>query len=191
MAKNRLKKLNKRDRRAVIGLGATVVVVVLVFFIVLPFMDAQAEVENDVDHQAALLQRSLDSIENQELYRTRLQELESEMRILESRLLDAGNPSLAQTQLLEILKFIEQQTGASITRSSPIPERSEGDYTRVTMQINLECDIVELTGFLRSVAEHEKFLMVDEFNLNVGRSRRSRQDVLRPRLRISAWIRLS
>ncbi|HSR67692.1 MAG TPA: type II secretion system protein GspM [Acidobacteriota bacterium] len=191
MAKNRLKNLSRRDRRAVVGLTAIVGVMVVVFFIILPFVDAQAEVKEELDQQASLLQRTLSTIENQDAYRQRLSQLDSEMRILESRLLDATNPTLAQTHLLEILKFLEQQNGVQITRSSPIPERNEGSYTRVTMQINLECDIVSLTGFLRSIAEHEKFLLVDEFNLNVGRSRRSRQEVLRPRLRISAWIRLS
>lgn len=185
------RKLSKRERRLVGGLGLLSGILALVFLVIIPFHNAGAEAQSDLEAEALRLEKSKNLVDKQSYYDQQLAQLDEAAARLESRLLDASSQSVASTRLLELLNTLAEQNNVAITRSNPIQERNEGNYGKVTYQLNLECQIVELTNFLAAIARHEKFLLVDEFSLNVGRTRRNQRETLRPRIRVSGVIRLS
>ncbi len=185
-----MKKLSKRDRRALYGGVGLTAVLVVVFFIVLPFYDTTAQTRSELDQKKRLLNRSVDTIGEVATYQARLEELQGALGQLERRLLEASSTNVAETRLLELLSEMAEDNDVTITRSNPVPEQVDGNYTKVTLQVNLECGIEALTGFLRSITSNDTFLSVEEFNLNMGRGRRRRTG-LRPRIRVSAFVRLS
>lgn len=186
-----MRKLSKRERRLVTGLAVFAGLLILVFVIILPFQEASSTAQSDLQAQAARLDRSHKAVGRQSLYRDQLSRIEAAEAELERRLLGSPSVNIAQTRLLELLNALADQNDVTITRSSPVQERNEGEFAKVSLQVNLECQVRELTNFLEAIARHEKFLLVDEFSLNVGRTRRSQRNTLRPRIRVSGVIRLS
>ena len=186
-----MRRFSKRERRLVTGAAVFAGLFILVFGIILPFREASAEAQSDLEMQAQILDRSHKAVGKQAFYQQQLARIEAAEAGLEKRLLDSPSVNVAQTRLLELLNTLADQNDVTITRSSPVQERSEGEFAKVTLQINLECQITELTNFLEAIARHDKFLLVDEFSLNVGRTRRSQRNTLRPRIRVSGVIRLS
>ncbi len=186
-----LKRLSKRDRRALIILAFFVATIPLAFLVKF-ILDQRSAVQGDLRGKVQLLQRSIRTIGEQERFHQELEQIEERLSLLEGRLLDAPSSNVAQTRLLGILKDLESETGVTITRTSPIPDQKAGPYTKVMLMVNLDCEITELADFLNAIVTHPKFLVVEDFNLNIGRSRRARQRRnLRPRIKVAGYISLS
>lgn len=185
-----MRKLHKRERWLVIGMVALAGLIAL-SYIPWTVHYANDTAQTDLETKIKLLDRSQKSVAKQAAYSQQLKQIDEAEARLERRLLDSPSVNIAQTRLLELLNALADQSSVTITRSSPVQERNEGEFAKVTLQVNLECQITELTDFLAAIARHDKFLLVDEFSLNIGRTRRSQQETLRPRIRVSGVIRLS
>lgn len=184
------KKLKKKDKRALLAGTVLVGAILVVTLAVMPLLDANEQMASSLEQTKRRWVKSRQTIANQDAYRNRLRDIEEALNGLESRLLGAPNSNVAETRLLQILNELAEDSEVTISRTNPVPEQVEGSYTKVTLQVNLDCGITELTDFLRAIVTHPKYLSIDEFTLNTGRTRR-RQRKLRPRIRISGFIRPS
>lgn len=185
-----MRKLSKRDKRALTILGAVGVVLLLVFGIALPFYSAKSGVTSELEEKEQLLRRYLQVLQEEENYRLELTQLDRVVDAYRQRLLDARDISMATVQLEEIVRTLAAQNGIQVTRSNPLQEREVGEnYVKITLQINLGSDMSQLNGFLYALSAHPKFLLVENFFLN---SLRSRNEVrIQPRMNVSGFIRLS
>jgi hypothetical protein len=88
------------------------------------------------------------------------------------------------------VRELAEEAGVTISRSTPLQERKVGgNYAEVTLQINLDSGMQELTNFLYSLSTHPKFLKVEQFRMSM---RRSRRDItIQPQMHVSAYIRVS
>jgi Tfp pilus assembly protein PilO len=183
-----MKKLSKRDKRALIIGGGLVVVYLLVFHVVWPFYDAGAGVIDDVGRKEALLSKELRTIQTRDVDAAQLDVYERALAQYEQRLLDAPDPATAATQLDDIVRNIASANNVSLTKSNPLQEKKVGDrYTKVTIQINVDANLASTTAFLHAISVHPKFLLVEDFA--VSRFRTGQQ--FQPRMNVSAFIRLS
>lgn len=184
-----MRRLARRERRILI-IGVCAAAVILVFFYgVLPFYDSQEKARAELESKSRLLRQTISTIQNQEVYAAQLRALEAELGIFRGQLLDAAEGTMARVQLEEIVRGVAEENGVTITRSNPLPERKIGEkYSKVTLQVNLQSGMSELTGFLVALANHPKFLQVD--GLTVNGFRVKDQIRLQPRLNVSAYIRL-
>lgn len=185
-----MKKLSKRDKK-VIRIGTVAAAVILAaFYIVLPFVDAQEAGIQKLRNKEKMLQQSIHTIQEKELHQSKLQQLEASLGRYRQNLLDAPDPSTARIQLEETVRNLAAQNGVSLTRSNPVQEIKIGErYSKITLQINLESNMTQLTSFLYSLASHQKFLLAEEFYLA---SFRTQNDIrIQPRLNVSGFIRLS
>lgn len=182
-------RISKRDRK-VITIGAVAGGLILIFFYgLLPAYDNLAAVDEDLGQKKELLVRHLRVIAGESRYEGRLEELDRELNRLAGQLLDASESTIAQNQLENIVRSLADQSGLAISRSTPLQERKVGEnYSKVTLQINVQGGMLELANFLHALSTHSKFLEVDELYVNGFRVRN--QDVrIQPRLNISGFIR--
>ncbi|MCH8819574.1 MAG: hypothetical protein IIB03_04550 [Acidobacteria bacterium] len=184
-----MKKLSKRDRSALIILGVVGAVTLLVLGVILPFYDATAQLGSELEQKEELLERSIQVLQEEEMYGAELDDLDRVLVGYRQRLLDAQETNLAAIQLEEIVRVLAAENDIRVTRSNPLQERKIGDdYVKVTLQINLQSDMLQLANFLYALSAHPKFFLVENFFLN---SFRSRDEVrIQPRMNVSGFIRL-
>lgn len=185
-----MRKLSKREKEIVTGGLAVGGMILLAFFVVLPFLDLRDEASTRLEREGQLLQRSVQAIQQHDLYKTQLDELNRLLEQYRQSLLDTPNSSIAYIQLEETVRRLASEHGVTIMRSNPLPERKMGElYSKITLQINAKGSMTQLTNFLYSISAQPKFLLVEEFFLRSFRQRK--QIELRPRLNVSGFIRLS
>ena len=185
-----MRKLSKRDKRALVILGGAGVVTLLVFGVALPFYDAIDQMEEELGEQEALLERYIQVLQEEEMYGAELDDLDRVLAGYRQRFLDAQDTGLATIQLEEIVRGLAAENNIRVTRSNPLQEREVGDdYVKVTLQINLQSDMLQLANFLYALSAHPTFFLVENFFLNSFRSRD--QVSIQPRMNVSGFIRLS
>jgi hypothetical protein len=185
-----MKKFSKRDKRALMILAGAGIVALLVFGIALPFYDAIDQMESKLEEQEELLERYIQVLQEEEMYGAELGDLDRVLAAYRQRLLDAQETGLATIQLEEIVRALAAENDIRVTRSNPLQEREVGDdYVKVTLQINLQSDMLQLANFLYALSSHPKFFLVENFFLNSFRSRD--QVRIQPRMNVSGFIRLS
>ncbi len=183
-------RLSNRNKRALFVLGFFVVGYLLLFQVIFPFYDQQSVLADRIDNQRQALQRALRVLQEQNVYSGQLQTSERVVAGYHQNLLDATDPIAARQQVEEAVRLVAQQTGVRVTRSNPLPERKVGEgYSKVTVQLNLDCDLNELVSFLHALSMHPKFLVVEDFNLASFRVKD--QSRIQPRMQVSGFIRLS
>ncbi len=185
-----MRKLSKRDKRALAILGVVGVTILLVLGVALPFYSAKSQVEEELENKEKLLHRYIQLLPEEEIYRSELSQLDARLDGYRQRLLDAQDISIAMVLLEEIVRTLAAENGIQVTRSNPLQERQTGEnYVKITLQLNLRSDMSQLTSFLYALSAHPKFLLVENFFLNSLRSQN--QVRIQPRMNVSSFIRLS
>lgn len=183
-----MKKLSKRDKRALVIVAAVVVLYVVVFHVIMPFYDAGSAVQTKLDLKKRMLQSAVRTIQKKEVYASEVNEIDKVLGEYSQRLLDAPDAPTAATQLDDIVRNLANENKVTLTKSNPLQERKVGEkYTKVTIQINLDADLASTTAFLYALSIHPKFLLVEDFSVSKFRL----QQQLQPRMNVSAFIRLS
>ena len=148
-----MKKLSKRDQRALIVLGGVGVVIFAVMGVILPFYDATAQMAGELEEKEELLGRYIQVLQEEGMYGAKLGDLDWELAGYRRRLLDAQETGLATIQLEEIVRGLAAENDIRVTRSNPLQEREVGDdYVKVTLQINLQSDMLQLANFLYALS---------------------------------------
>lgn len=185
-----MSKLSKRNKRALLVIGAALLIYLVVDQLVLPFVDIQAQVGQEIELKERSLLVAQRQIGQESLYQNRLDEVEKVVEEYQRRLLEAKDPAAAGVQLEGIVRGLAAQSGVRVSRSNPIPEKKIGEkYAKISLQMNLECDLDSLIHFLHAVSVYDKFLLTEDFNLASFRVRDETR--IQPRLQIAAFIRLS
>ncbi len=183
-----MRKLSKRDKRALAGAGILIVLYVVLFQLILPFYDAGNTVDGQLDQKKRVLRSAVRTIQEREVYAAQVAEIDKVLTQYEQRLLVAPDATTAATQLDEIVRSLANENNVTLTKSNPLQERKVGErYTKVTLQINLDGDLNTTTAFLYALSAHPKFLLVENFSVSKFRM----VSTLQPRMEVSGFIRLS
>jgi Tfp pilus assembly protein PilO len=199
-----MKKLSKRDRRILIIGGSFAIIIVLVFYIVLPFYESMSEIDQELEQKQKVLSRAVTAIQNQNVYNQQLIDLENSFAHLESQLLEGNNTNVAQSELENTVRRLADQHGVEISRSTPLQAKTIGSLAKVTVQINTNGALGELSTFLHALSVHPKFFEIESFTINGFRVRdrirlqppingfRVRDRIrLQPRMNISAYVQVT
>jgi len=185
-----MRKLTLRERRILQGGGLTAAVVLVYFFVVEPFNEAQASVPRELETKAALLQRSKQLLSQRDYYRSRSEELERMVQQYESRFIEAGNSSEATTQVELAVRELASRLGITISRSSRVQERVLDDrFAKITLRVSLRADLRQVLEFVHALSTYPKYLNVENLELRVGRVKGKRR--LNPSMHVSGLIQLS
>jgi len=183
-----MRKLGKRDKRAIAAGGALIVLYLLIFHLVIPLYEAQAEVATGYERETKFLEKAMQTLQQKDVYASQLEETNGVLGQYQNRLLSARDSSSAAVELEEIIRAAAAENRVSLTKTSPLPEKKIGDkYSKVTLQLNLDGDLAATTGFLYALSAHPKFLLVEDFGVSKFRN----QALVQPRMTVSGYIRLS
>ncbi len=185
-----MKKLSKRNRRALIAIGLSLVVYGFLVWVFFPLMDRQSRIDEEIAANERALRVALRTISQESAYQGRLEEISRIVDQYQGKLLEASDAASAGVQLEGIVRNLAAESDVRVSRSNPVPDKKIGEkYAKISLQMNLESDLEALNKFLHAVSAYDKFLLVEDFNVASFRVREETR--IQPRLQISAFIRLS
>jgi Tfp pilus assembly protein PilO len=106
---------------------------------------------------------------------------------LDSGLIQASTPALAEAQLQNMINELADQSNLNVLSLRMLPRTQQGDITNLKIGINCRGEIGAIKEFLRRTARHEKFLFVDQIQIQILNQREKRH--FNFNTQIVAWTR--
>lgn len=178
-------KVTGRDKR-VLAVGAAAVLAVMAYYALTLLPDGE-DLARTVDIKKKMLLKQRETLSQEEIYKTRLEQDKKHLDQNMTRLLAGDNPNVAAAELQKILKDFADRSSVEITGRNVIAaKKPENGIQKVSVRVNTNCNPEQLVQFLAAIENYEKFLTIDEFTINSIRVRNRYE--LRPNLTISGYI---
>lgn len=187
-------KLSQRDRRALWIGGLAGGVILLVFFVILPFVEGQRRIKDDLANRRVRLERALINISEKEERMARLEALKQRLARLENQLFDGSNPAALAAELQELVASMAAQNGVEIVSKEPMREQKrlgETRYQKVSLRVETSATPEQLVRLLVALRNHPRYLAVEEMQIYIYGGFRQQQPEakLRPNLVISTYVK--
>jgi type II secretory pathway component PulM len=178
-------KISDREKKFVIG-GAVLAAAVAVYYFS-PLLLPQ-DFSSTVEQKRALLQKQRETIALEESINARIASARDRMSNDMQRLLPGDTPGAAGANLTKILQGLADASQVELMRKTPQPDQKlpEG-LTKVTVQLDMNCDLNKLVRFLVAIENYEKFLKVDELFIQSYRMR-NKDEIRNPQIKVSGFI---
>jgi type II secretory pathway component PulM len=178
-------KISAREKRFLIG-GAILAVLVLLYYLsplILP-QDLSATVEA----KKALLQKQRELISMEDSIKTRIAADQKRLAGDMNRLLPGDTPAQAGAALVKILQNLADTSQVELTRKTNQPDQKLPEsLTKVTIQLETNCNIEQLVRFLVAIQNYEKFLKVDELFIS-SYPMQKKYEIRNPSMKVSGFI---
>ncbi len=93
---------------------------------------------------------------------------------LDAGLIQASTPALAEAQLQNMINELAQQSNLNVLSLRMLPRTQEGEITNLRIGINCRGEIGAIKEFLQRASNHEKFLFVDQIQIQILNQRERR-----------------
>jgi type II secretory pathway component PulM len=177
-------KISTRDRQFLIvgGIIAIAVIVVYVAPLLLP-QDLSATVENKKNY----LQKQREMIGQEESLKARIAQDQQRIARDLDQLLPGDNPSAAGPALQKVLQDFADAVQVEISRKTILPQQQLSDnLTKVTVQVDVNCNLDQLVRLIGAIENYDKFLKVDELFIQPMGPRS--KDQIRPSLKVAGFV---
>jgi len=183
--------LQGRDKRALIVLGAALVLALIVWLATSSPSSSSAKVVAPVENigrdekRAATLRTAIATVSGKEAV---LKQAAGELAEREKGLIPGDTAEQAQAQLLQIMRrVVRSQAPPLDIRSSELGQpRGYGDaYARVTVSVNLECRIDELVNLLAALSAQPEAISTDDIRCGAANPK---SKVMPVRLTVSGLV---
>jgi hypothetical protein len=178
-------KITSREKRFLIA-GAVLAIAVLAFYLsplILP-QDLSASVEA----KKTLLQRQKEMIAQEDSIKARIAAGEQRWNNDMRRLLPGETAGSASGALMKILQDLADASQVELTRKTPQPEQKfQENLTKVTVQLETNCNLDQLVRFLAAIQNYEKYLKVDELFIQAYRFQK-KDEIRNPSMRVSGYV---
>jgi hypothetical protein len=177
-------KISTREKRFLIAGGMIAVGIIAFYFVpmIIP-QDLSAEVES----RKNLLKRQRELIAQEDTFKARIAQAQQRLTRDMDRLLPGNNPSAAGPALQKVLQDLADSLQVEISRKTILPEQKlQENLTRVSVQLDINCNLDQLVRLMAAIENYEKFLKIDE--LFVQGQRLMNRDQIRPMLKVSGLV---
>ncbi len=179
-------KLNAREKKIII-IGLCVVAGVLIYYAVTLLLPNSENLSQSVDLKKKMLLKQRETIAREETYKIRLDQYNKQLEKDMTRLLPGNNPNVAGAELQKLLQDFANQSGVEITAKNILPPAKIQDLLiKVSVRVDINCNLEQLVQFLTAIASYDKFLKIDEFNISGYRIQKRFE--IRPNLTIAGYI---
>ena len=163
----RIPKLSQRG--LVWGLIGLVIVVLLLFFGVLPLVEAGKKMGDEIAVKRKVIQKYDEFLQNRKSIEEDLQRSQKQYDEIQQRLLPGETPQLGAAALQETVKKLADKNGIGIRSFKIIEPKETFPYRRISIQIefNPVNNILSLGQFFHDIEHHEKKLLISEMDLLV------------------------
>ncbi|MBI4455062.1 MAG: hypothetical protein HY644_04095 [Acidobacteria bacterium] len=181
-------KINKRER-LVLSVGVAIaLLVVIIGWVVLPFLDSKKEVIESINNKKRKLRTYQVFVQRKDEYLKELQALQARKRKLQTQILFVNDSAEAEAKLRDALNQYAQANGVTITRTNILQEEKLKDgYSKIAIDFNVTADIGPLTRFMHALVTDPNFLEIRQLNINAYMNKN--QVVLQPRITLAALVR--
>ena len=161
--------MTERDRRALLILGAALLVMAVVYFWPEPSVEVVGSGGSDVKSAAVRLDQVRKEAALLPVRSEALQLTNTALTEIEKGLIAAETAPQAQAQLLQIVRRVSklQSPGVELKQNQFGQVRPFGDdYAQIVLSISMDCQIEELVTFLSDIASQPELLAVDELHIS-------------------------
>ena len=166
-------KLKGRKKNLVLFLMAAVLVVVIYEFGVVPLVESQRKVRDELALKGKMLGRYDEFVKTEKDIEQELGQVEGQVEAIQAKLLPGETPQIMAASLQEMLKKTSEKNGIQI-RSFRIGEPKELNFflrVPVIIEINPTKSMSSLTYFLYDIENGEKLLVISDLNLTAPNMR--------------------
>lgn len=162
----KMPKLALREKRIIAFGGSALLLLVLVFYVISPFLEKREQLKKEVLVREAILIKNLQVISEKDDYLNKLDALNQRLEQSRTKLFDEGDALSTSRQLQQTLRDMAAQKGAEVTRLTPQREEKLGeDYVRIPVNMEIQCMPDQLVQFLLDVRNYQKRLLIDQVNI--------------------------
>lgn len=163
-------KMSERDRRALILLSVTVVLVLILRFAVYRDKPAAVVAATDsiplAEKRLARLRQIASTVSGKE---TLLKNVTKELTEREKGILTTETAAQAQAQILQIVRRVGKGEGIEVRGADLGAVRQlGGGYGEVQVAVSFECRIEQLVNFLAALANEQELLATNEIRVSSG-----------------------
>jgi len=188
-------KTSAREKR-VLYAGIAIAAAIFVYYAATALSPGDGEsLADKVKTQENLLRRQKEFIGREDFYKKRIEDAESDIEKIRTRLLPENNAAAANAELQRLLRAFADEAGISIASSLNLAEIKVADsdsLVKISVRIGIGSDCREegLVDFLLSIKNYDKFLKVEEItNLGSVMSASLKRLVLRaPNMVVAGYI---
>lgn len=164
-------KVSKRDRKF-LRLGTLAVALILVMnYVLFPFMESEKDIRERTQQQEMVLQKYEKIIKQKEKIEKRLNQLEREQNQQNRKLLKGSTPSLAAAEMQKMLEKISRTHDLEL-KSVKVKDAEERDeFLAIPLEIRLTTDLNRTRKFLADLEKNSKFLVIPKLKISVKNQR--------------------
>ncbi len=93
---------------------------------------------------------------------------------LDKGMITGSTPAMAEAQLQNMVDTLAEEAGLSVLSMRMLPRTSQGEITNLKIGINCRGEIGAIKEFLKSISSGEKYLFVDQVQIQVLNRRQHR-----------------
>jgi ACT domain-containing protein len=158
-------RLSQRERGLVVVTIGILVVALMRYLLVIPFLEHWDWVKNQLEVQPQLLEKNIRFIAQQENLVVALDAARKEIKIREPKLLSGNTASVSASDLQETIQGLATKEGAQVITTRVLNPEPAGSFSKIAIQMEIGGQIDQIANFIRSIDSSAKLLVVDEINV--------------------------
>jgi hypothetical protein len=177
-----------RNRRVLFA-GILVVAAILIFYVLVSLLADRERLQLQVDTDKNLILKQREILGLKEFYIKQAEQADKHLQQAITRLLPGDNSNVASAEIMKVLKDFADQNGVDITLKTTLQDEKVPDnefLTKISVRIEMNCNLEQLVNFLTAIENYDKFLKIDELIINSYRLQKKYE--IRPRLVVAGYI---
>ena len=164
-----LKNVKFSQRRILFVLAGIVMVILFIFFGVLPLIEAKKRAEEEIVLKKRALQKYEQFLQNRKTIEDELSRTVKQYDGIQQKLLSGETPQLGAANLQEIAKRLSEKNGIGIRSFRMLEPKETNIYLKISLHIDFNPinSMLSLGQFIYDIEHHEKELMISEMDFLV------------------------
>lgn len=164
-----LKNVKFSQRRILFVLAGIVMVILFIFFGVLPLIEAKKRAEEEIALKKRALLKYEQFLENRKTIEEELGRTVKQYDGIQQKLLPGETPQLGAANLQEIVKRLSEKNGIGIRSFRMLEPKETNVYLKISLYIDFNPinSMLSLGQFIYDIEHHEKELMISEMDFLV------------------------
>lgn len=157
------------QKRLLWGLIGLASILLLLFFGILPLVDAGKRMGDEIAMKRKVIQKYDEFLQNRKAIEEDLQRSQRQYEEIQQRLLPGETPQLGAATLQEIVKKLADKNGIAIRSFKIVEPKETFPYRKVSIQIEFNPinNLLSLGQFFHDIEHHEKKLLISEMEVLV------------------------
>ena len=157
-------RLSKREKGLVVASVAILLTVLGRYFLIVPYLQHEEWVKNQLEIQPQLLEKNLRFINRKAEIEAGLEKAQADLKGLQSKLLSGDTSSVSASSLQEAMQALADKEGIQIISTRVLNPEVIGSFTKIPIQLELSGQIDQLANFIKGIESTKSLLIVNELD---------------------------